>query len=387
MLLVSPMVSAQETARPVDFRFTLQTDFRRFPTEPGAAPHPTFDLRRARIGIEGTLWTRLEYQVEHDLENDATPWADVYANVTLPHGMQLRAGRFKVPFGLEQLTAARDVDFVYRTLTSDYLTPGRDIGAMVHGGVFGKQLKYQFGVFRAGGDNTQKSERAASPNGRTFSGRLVFKPWDRPHRAGVLSKLALGLAATSGGIPEGTNSVRGHDFADDSLFHDVYVNGRRHRLGGELEWRYGSTAIRAERMWVADQRRGEGIDDEDLPDAVAEGWYLSGTWIVTGEKKTDHVKPDHPLLRGGIGAIEAVARIEDFRFGSRPAGEGVSRDPRARVMAEDADRAVTGGVNWYPVRRLKLQFALIRERIERRGVLVQGRTPAWARILRLQVAL
>jgi hypothetical protein len=56
-------------------------------------------------------------------------------------------------------------------------------------------------------------------------------------------------------------------------------------------------------------------------------------------------------------------------------------------MAEDADRAVTGGVNWYPVRRLKLQFALIRERIERRGVLVQDRTPAWARILRLQVAL
>jgi phosphate-selective porin len=311
----------------------------------------------------------------------------VFANVALPRGIELRAGRFKVPFSLEQLTAATELDFAYRSLTAAYLAPGREIGAMAHGKVLGNRVKYQAGLFRAGGDNTRRSERDAPSAGSTTGGRLVFRPWEGARASSPLSKLAVGASMTSGRIPQGPNAIRGHTYADVPLFHDVLVNGRRRRIGGELEWRYGPVSIRSERIRVTDQRLGEGTDDDDLQDAVANGWYASGTWLVTGEKKTDRIKPSRPLLRGGVGALELAARIERFRFASALTDVPASRDARARTIAADADHAMTFGVKWYPTRTVTLQINVVREMLVRRGADPDAATPVWSRVIRMQFEL
>ena len=47
---------------------------------------------------------------------------------TITDAAQVRAGKFKIPFGLEQLTGISNLDFVYRSLSANYLAPARDIG-------------------------------------------------------------------------------------------------------------------------------------------------------------------------------------------------------------------------------------------------------------------
>jgi phosphate-selective porin len=110
---------------------------------------------------------------------------------------------------------------------------------------------------------------------------------------------------------------------------------------------------------------------------------------VTGEKKAQDISvPRRPLFHGGWGAIELAARIEALTFGNVDGSEEASTSPRADVVLGNADHASTFGVNWYPVRHLKLQLNIIRERIfdPLRGPAPE--TPAfWSRVLRFQIDL
>ena len=42
--------------------------------------------------------------------------------------LELKTGRFKVPFGREELIGGTNLDFVRRSLIAKYLAPGRDTG-------------------------------------------------------------------------------------------------------------------------------------------------------------------------------------------------------------------------------------------------------------------
>ena len=106
----------------------------------------TWEFHRNRFGIKGYITKNIEYEVEHefteheltekDIEAGVTPksrWKDVNVNLTYIKNAQVQIGKFKVPFGLDQLTGVTHNDFVYRSLGANYLAPGRDVGAQVHG--------------------------------------------------------------------------------------------------------------------------------------------------------------------------------------------------------------------------------------------------------------
>lgn len=371
----------------VDFRARFQGDWRDFASDASPRPDDVFDLHRARIGIEGTFLKYLEYQVERELSDRSGPWRDVYLNLRPAAALQIQAGAFKIPFSLDQLTSSTELDFPYRSLAGTYLTPGRDVGIMAHGSLFKGGMKYQTGVFRQGGENVRQSERADPQSDRTVAGRVAVRPWDKRRAPQRLRTLSVGGAFTFGNVPEGLNSVRGHSVAEEPLFHRVYVHGLRRRIGGEVEWRPGPISLRGEIVRVYDQRRDEGTDDDDLPEVAAGGWYLSGTWLVTGERKAGDVEPARAFLRGGLGALELASRIEAIHFGSRASPHPPSRDLRARNILEDAEQVWTFGVNWYLNRRLKAQFNVIRARRKQGGVAVPDRERLWSRLFRVQLAL
>ena len=76
-----------------------------------------------------------------------TPWRDVYADVKVNRALHIQAGRFKVPFSLEQLTSGTELDFIARAAAVSDLSPSRDIGVMVHGRLADRMVKYEAGVF------------------------------------------------------------------------------------------------------------------------------------------------------------------------------------------------------------------------------------------------
>jgi phosphate-selective porin OprO/OprP len=297
---------------------------------------------RARVGIKGAVFHRVEYEVERDFQKANVPWRDVYLNVPLRRALEVKAGRFKIPFSLDQLTSGASLDLVYRSLAATYLAPGRDVGVMAHGRLFGRRVSYQAGAFRQGGDNVRASELLDPHSGGALAGRAVVRPWSDSGTPRALRNLSIAAAATFGNVPEGEYSVRGHTIADVAFFPNIPVRGLRRRYGGEIDWRAGPVALRSELIQAMDQRLGQSTDDRALPDILARGWYLSGTWLLTGEKKTDEVRPAKPFLQGGVGALEMAARFEDLGFASRHSDLPAAQGPR--------NSCATGGAKMSPSR-------------------------------------
>jgi phosphate-selective porin len=347
----------------------------------------SFDLSRRRIGVEGLIRGALEFQIEYEIDDDE-PWRDVYGNYRSFDTIQVQAGKFKLPFGLDENTSATNLDFVYRSRAATQLAPGRDRGVMLHGRVLNRLVGYEAGLFEHDGRNARSKRAGITYGDRTIAGRVTVQPLRA--RKGPWRDLQVAVAGTTSEVAEGFNGVRGRTALDGSFFEpDLWVQGTRRRTGVEFRWRPGPFSLKAEYARVTTERREQSVDDTDLSPLVASAWYVSGTYLVTGERKT--TGPDAPrrsLLRGGWGALELAARIERIRFGSLARGDAATLSARTEVVLPNADRAITMGVNWIPVRGVKLQANLIHETLSdpARGPL-PSRPAFWSRVMRFQIAM
>ncbi len=124
----------------------------------------------------------------------------------------------------------------------------------------------------------------------------ILRPFGAPD---AINGLRLGFAYTTSETPEGLNSLRGQSiFGTANYFDRVYVKGRRQRYGAEASWTPGPLGFKYEWMQSREERDGQGNRDQDLSDFLGTGWYASGTWILTGENKSDEIEPDKPLFGG-----------------------------------------------------------------------------------------
>jgi phosphate-selective porin len=347
----------------------------------------SFDLSRRRIGVEGLIRGVLEFQIEYEIDDDE-PWRDVYGNYRSFDALQVQAGKFKLPFGLDENTSAANLDFVYRSRAATQLAPGRDRGVMLHGRVLNRLVGYEAGLFEHDGRNARSKRAGITYGDRTIAGRVTVQPL-RAHK-GPWRDLQLAVAGTTSEVAEGFNGLRGRTALDGSFFEpDLWVQGTRRRAGLEFRWRPGPFSLKAEYARVTTERREQSVDDTDLSPLVASAWYVSGTYLVTGERKTTGPDaPRRPLLRGGWGALELAARIERLRFGSLATGDLATLSARTDVVLPNADRAITMGVNWIPFRGVKLQANLIHETLSdpAHGPL-PSRPAFWSRVMRFQIAM
>jgi phosphate-selective porin OprO and OprP len=395
-----PSVRFGDFAR-VDFEMKLQED-----AHSSYGPVKGLDaweFHRNRIGVQGNVLKHIEYEIERELtENELTEkdvllgltpssqWKDVNVNLTYAKDAQVQIGRFKIPFGLDQLTGVTHNDFVYRSMGASYLAPARDTGVMVHGRFFKRGLNYWAGVFAHDGDNARSKKIEGGD--RTVAGRLTGAPF-RKLAPRLLGAIQLGTAYALTKVSDDSfrpNGLRGRTvMTQDTFYETVYVKGHRHRWEADLDWTAGPASARAEYTHVADQRLGQGLGDGDLPDARARAWYVSGTWVLTGEDKRRPLKAAAPLFQGGLGGVEVGARYERLWFDSvGPALDEPFRNPRAETIFPGGNRALTLGVNWTLNRFVKLQVNGIREHVEdpERSPVPNG-TAFWSRVLRLQFVL
>lgn len=93
----------------------------------------TFEVRRARIGINGTLWKHVDFEVLTNLVGSSTNVVHrAYINYNHNSSAQIRVGRFKQPFSLEEQTSANAIDFMERSY-GNQMVAGQRNGAMVFG--------------------------------------------------------------------------------------------------------------------------------------------------------------------------------------------------------------------------------------------------------------
>ena len=371
----------------LDIRFKTQLDWRVFDPE---VEEDLFDRRSLRGGINGEIGNHFEFQIERDLDPDGV-WRDVFARWRTFRQFEVTGGRFKVPFGHEELISFSDVDFAYRALVSTTVPPARDTGVMVSGRFFRRGLTYEAGVFDDDGDNGRLQEPQFSVTGNpetigpSFAGRVTATPF-RP-LGETFRNLRLGFAYGLVDVPEGLNSFRGETVYGKEFFEPVYVNGRRTRIGTEVVYNSGPVGLAAEWMRGQEQRRNQGLGDDDLSDMRTTGWYLSGTWLLTGEEKEGFNNPRRSLFAGGFGALEVGARIETLTFESVDKSGPAFRNPRAAHILPNSDDVLTLGVNWFVNRWVRVTVNAIREEFEDADrTPVPGITTFWSGVGRLQLA-
>jgi phosphate-selective porin len=328
-----------------------------------AAPDGDADahMDQRRIGVEGRLFDVIGFQVEREIGDDEQPWRDVFVELRKWRAMRVRGGRFKVPFGRERLTSVSDLDFARRSMATEALTPGRDTGVELNGRILGRAVNYQAGVFQHDGDVSRGGTDA--PGGGTVAARVVSTPFawasSRP-----LQRVEVGLSMTTGEVPQGRNGLRARTANEYEAVAPVYVAGTRVRLAADAAFTQGPLSIKGEFLAARDERKHQGLRDEDLADVVGRGWYLSATSFVLGRLKSNGAAPRTPLWGGGIGAIQLAARVESLAFRSDAPGAEPLRAPRAPTLLPNDIHALTLGVNWFPVRFVKVQGNVIREHVQ-----------------------
>jgi len=142
-----------------------------------------FRLRRARINLTGDFAEQFDFKVEGDFENSdginsnrtAFSGTDIFVNWHQFAEANIKAGQWKAPFGLEQLTPDPSLIIIERSLPTGAITPERQIGVQLWGKPFaniwpdGKDfLTYYAGIFNGNGRNTSVNDN----NNFMYVGRL-----------------------------------------------------------------------------------------------------------------------------------------------------------------------------------------------------------------------
>jgi phosphate-selective porin len=377
----------------LDVHTKVQADMRRADQDLDGAGG-MYQTALKRVGVGGKLTDRVEFEIERELRKQ-NPWRNVFVNVAISNVLEVRAGKFKMPFGYEELTGIVNLDFAYRTLLSQIISPARDVGVMAHGRFMRRVFNYQLGVFRHDGENARSKEPMFLLAGeepprseRSVAGRLVVEPLRHARGPRELRRLSLGVAATSSDVPEGLNSLRGRSLFGSEFAERMYVMGTRHRLGTEAVWQPGPVSIKAEYARSNEERKRQGIFDDDISDYVSSAWYLSGTWALTGERKEGNIEPRSPMFQGGFGALELAVRFERTRFTSALKQGTPFLNPRADPLLGNAESIFSMGVNWYLNKWGRLVVNGMREAFEDpERTAIPGRTSGWAAVTRLQFVM
>ncbi len=308
-------------------------------------------VRRARLGVDATFFKYLDMKVEGEFAEVGSAsnadskfqLTDGYAELKYWPEFRVRGGQFKIPFSFEELTSSRFIDFVERSVVNN-LVPARDVGAMFHGSLFEGTLEYAAGIFNGTGQNNPEKN-----DSKDYTGRLLVRPFkqiDIP----LLQKLHLAGHMTYGDQDSG-QSLRGRTDGRFEFFPRVPTQGDRVRYGFEVVNAYGPFGLYGEYVKTKEERDGLGTGGSNLADVDGRGWYVAGTWLVTGEEKVHgkapKVKRNFDPRTGGLGALELVARFAQLDFDS---------DDPLPSPGENGVDTLTVGFNWYLSPNARLMF-------------------------------
>jgi len=330
--------------------------------------HDFFDIRRARLSVEGWVHRDFHFEVEGEFEGSDEPkLRDGYVEWTHFPWAQFRAGQYKQPFSIEHLTPLKYNPFAERSFVRA-LAPGRDVGVMLNGTLRDEALVY--GLSFANGSGLDPGLDSSSD--KDVVGRAVFRPlsWSKPP---FLQALRLGGSYSYGRIDPldlrdfeittaGTTPIL--RLASGGKFGLITEADERWRMGAEVSWPLGPLLLQAEYADVGfDGLRGTVGDPFN---AEIQAWYASAVVFLTGERP--HIergvlqgvrpKSDFSLSRGTWGAFSVGVRYDAFS-----ADRELFRvvDPVAFTAGA---YGLAGALNWYLNPSVRLAFNFVHTEFE-----------------------
>jgi phosphate-selective porin OprO/OprP len=315
----------------------------------------TFLLRRIRPTLDGTVYKFFDFRITAELT--ASPAVlDAYGNVRLVKEIQLRAGKFKSPLGLERLQNDPDMPFMERGLPS-YFVSDRDTGVQLHGDIANGTVSYALGYFDGGADSANTD--VDNNDKKDVVGRIFVRPFAATALE-PLRNLGLGFAASRGtqigALPRYTSPDQATFF---SYAASAVAAGTHRRIAPQAYFYVGPVGILAE--WTRSSQIVTNGTRTELLDHTA--WQVELSGFLTGEAASfSTVTPKNQLdpERGKWGAVEIAARLAGAKMDPLAFDAGFA-DPNS--SAREAHEWALA-LNWHLARGCKLELDYERTRFD-----------------------
>jgi phosphate-selective porin OprO/OprP len=243
----------------------------------------------------------------------------------------------------------------------DQMVPQRDVGAMIHGQkLFDNRLDYAVsisnGEINGNGDDNQSKD---------VVGRIVVRPFANWDATPWLQYFQAGMAATYGieQEPASPSTLKTPSQVPWFMFFPtVHSDGERYRLCPEVSYFCGGFGVMAEYYFEMHRYSPLGQGSPIDRDVGFEGFQVTATYLLTGERRTTYSAPIDPLHPidplaplSGTGAWELLARVSRLKVDSAAfqPGPGQLADP---ARSSSGATEMTLGFNWYLNNYVRWQF-------------------------------
>lgn len=296
------------------------------------------ELRRARISMEGTLQSNFEYELEFDIADGDADVKDAYVSLLGLRPLKIKIGQFKETFSLEELTSSKYLTFMERGLINEFV-PGRNIGitAYLHGQLWAAAVGFFGEAYDADVDNE-------GDEGFGGSSRIVVTPFRSDIRL-----LHLGAAVSYRALNDEKEikfNARPESHITDIKYVDTgNISDADHTLiqGLEVAVVYGPVSLQGEYI------QAEVFRDKSLEEIRFDGYYLLGSWFLTGESRR-YVFP-----KGAFGRIKPTNSFGALELALRYSVIDLSH----KQISGGQEKNITLGLNWYLNNQARLMINYI----------------------------
>ena len=352
------------------------------------------NIRRARLGVEGTFFKIWDYKFEYDFSRGngsvGAGITDAFVRLNHTDALSYKVGSFKEPFSLEEAASNRYLTFIERHMSVNSFVDNPNTyktGIGLNYAVKRWQTGLAFQTEPIGSwssastsvnaNGNQNRNNGSGDSGWQGIGRISGRPWmiddtkfmhvgisaghtdvNTQYRADG-TMVGEGQIGGGGGMSffafPGTNVDRTNILNTGNLSNGALNDPNRRqvssydRYGAEGWFVYGPFSAQGE--FLRTNINGVGYDGEHLT-----GYYGYVSYFLTGESRAYHVrngaanriKPHRPFqLNGtGWGAWEIAAGYDYIDMNS-----GVIKGGRADMLRF--------GLNWYPHSNVKFQANVV----------------------------
>jgi phosphate-selective porin OprO/OprP len=360
----------------VDSQYNITNDV--MPPGPNDRPfelNSGVNLRRARLGVEGTMFKRWDYKFEYDFSRGngsvTAGITDAFIRYKFDSPLSIKVGSFKEPFSLEEATSNRFLTFIERNMAVNTFLDNPNVyktGIGVNYAVPRWQTGISFQTEPIGSSNSGTSVNPNGNNSRSNGagdtswegvGRITGRPWMESETKfwhvgvsaaytrvntqylgnGDFANGGMSFASFPGANVDRTNVLNTGNlsFGNKNDPNSRQLESYR-RWGAETALVYGPFSAQGE--YLRTDVHGRGYSGEAMY-----GFYGYLSYFLTGESRVYHVKngawnrmkpfQDFQLTGPGWGAWEIAAGYDYMNM-----NDGVIKGGKASL--------IRFGLNWYP---------------------------------------
>jgi len=255
------------------------------------------EFRRVRLYASGEAFNVIDYKLQMDFADtdranqgaavnqliQSTAFKDVYVTVKeLPLVGHVRVGHYKEPFGLEQLTSAKHISFLERSVNDEgAFAPGRRIGVMAFNHSENERFTWAIGAFHNELENGAEPPLRFDDDGDTaLTMRYTFLPW-YDEATGGRGLVHLGFAFSHRDVDDGTYRFRARPeshIAPCAVDANINLVSDLQLYAAEAAWVYGPLSVQSEYFLAQVHRAG-------VADPTFDGMYVYVSYFLTGENR------------------------------------------------------------------------------------------------------